>query len=147
MKSEDGTVQIVLPKGWISAKLDGPGKIQARCFGKNAFALVVSEAKADFAKVDSIDGYAKLVLDIEAKKTVMPDREVGPPRKLQVNGKDALQYEVRGSLNNIRLIFVKTYIESGSHWNQVSQWTTPSHIDEARPDFDAIVKSFRDLSK
>jgi hypothetical protein len=145
-RSQDGTLEVMLPAGWAPAVLNGPGKIQAASSRKNAYALVVSEAKVDFAKLDTLDAYASFVLDLEQKKTKMPDRTISAPEKIKVNGKDALRYEVHGTLNNVRFVFVKTFIESGTHWNQVSCWTTPSHLDESRPDFEAIVSSFRDLS-
>src|SRR5277367_2178733 len=82
LRSKDGTIEIALPDGWQQATLAGPGKIQATAPDKDAFAIVVSEAKMDFNHT-KLDDYVAAILKLEGDKTTMTDRVVDPPRKFK----------------------------------------------------------------
>ena len=66
-------------------------------------------------------------------------------KDLKIGNYPAVQYEVRGMVGNLNVIYVKTFIETPTRWNQVLCWTTPSHLDEVRPDFQSIYESFKEL--
>ena len=145
-KSKDGRVQIHLPDGWNEAELPGSiGKIQAKAGpDKNAYVSVISEPKEDVHH-HSIQEYAQSILKIEAGKSKLADRTVSDPKDMKVGDYSAVQYEVRGTMGNVSLVYVKTFVETPTRWNQVLCWTTPSHLNDVRGDFQSIWESFKEV--
>jgi hypothetical protein len=144
--SKDGRVQIHLPSGWHEAELPGSiGKIQAKAAAdRDAYVSVISEPKEDLHH-DSIQDYARSILKIEASKGKLSNRSTTGPKDLKVGDYPAVQYEVRGTAGNINVVYVKTFVETPTRWNQILCWTTPSHLDDVRGDFQAIYESFKEL--
>jgi predicted small secreted protein len=145
-KSADGRIQLHLPSGWREAEIQGSiGKIQAKSGAdKDAFVSVISEPKADLHH-DSIQDYAHSILAIEAGKGKLANRTVSEPKNLKIGECPAVQYEVRGTVGHTNIVYVKTFVETATRWNQVLCWTTPSHLDDVRADFQAIDESFKEL--
>jgi hypothetical protein len=75
LRSADGRLEVSLPTGWAATVLEGPGQIHATSTAKNAFAIVVSEPKEDFA-FKRIDEYAARILRLEKEKAQLEDRVV-----------------------------------------------------------------------
>jgi hypothetical protein len=144
--SKDGRLQLHLPSGWHEAELPGSiGKIQAKASAeKDAYVTVISESKEDLHH-NSIQEYASSILKIEANKAKLSNRTVSAPTDMKVGAYPAVQYEVRGTLGNLNIVYVKTFIETPSRWNQVVCWTIPSHLDDERGEFQSIYESFKEL--
>ena len=143
-ESKDGRVAITLPEGWEDAA-ELPNKvaqIKAKNIAISAFAVVLSEPRDDFVDM-TLERYAQIVLD-EGKERLR-DRHVSEPKKLTVNGYPALQYDITASTDTVKLVFVRTIIESPTRYNEVVTWTTPSHVAKAKPQMEAILKSFREV--
>jgi hypothetical protein len=147
VQSKDKRVQVVLPIDWEPATLPNAiGKLQAKCTAKNAYLQIVSEAKEDFDH-NSLQEYADTILKIEADKTKSNDRKVTGPQQLTINGHNVLRYESRQTLKNVKLVFVKTFVETPKRWNQIIVWTVPSEFDEVQDDIQKIVNSFEEVQK
>jgi hypothetical protein len=95
----------------------------------------------------TLDEYARHVMELENAKSTLRDRTVSEPRKVKVNGTDAIVYEIRGTLKDAKLVYLKTFIESANRWNQLTCFTTPSHLDDATADFNLIAESFKEIPK
>jgi hypothetical protein len=142
--SDDGKIQVDLPSGWEKTSMPGPGKLQLKCPAKNAFAIVISESKSDFTHETLADYAHWIITEIEAKKKGLSDRQLTGPTERTINGHAALVYEQRAVVNSLKLIYVKTFVESQTRWNQIAGWTAPSCFDDAKSDFEAIVQTFRE---
>jgi len=66
-------------------------------------------------------------------------------KEMQIGDYPAVRYEVSGTLGNLSVLYVKTFIETPTRWNQVLCWTTPSHLEDVRGDFQSIWNSFKEL--
>jgi hypothetical protein len=138
--------QVTLPDGWVVGEPQkDTGIVLAKNEDLHGHAQVVSESKEDFTH-KNIAEYAGAVLKIEEAKTKLKDRQVSEPRKLEVNGMPAVQYEVHGAAQNTKLVYLKTFIETPNRWNQVVCWTIPSHWDECQPGFKSIYESLKETS-
>src|SRR4051812_45492978 len=85
LRSKGELVEVNLPAGWEAATLpNNVSKIQAKCAGKNAFVVVISEAKEDF-NYASLREYADAVLRLEEKKSSSQDRVVAGPKNVKLN--------------------------------------------------------------
>jgi hypothetical protein len=143
--SADGTIEVELPEGWETTVFsNAPGKIQAKSDAKGAYTTVVSEAKEDLT-AQTVDDYAAIILKLEHDKGKIADFTVDGSQKAKYGGHDARIYTVRGVVQNVKIIFIKSFIESKQHWNYINCWSTPSHIKAAKDDCTALAKSFREL--
>ncbi len=143
LQSKDSKLEVVLPDGWEAATLPNPSaKLQAKCLEKAAFCIVISESKEDFGH-NSLEEYAKMILELEEHRSKLENRSVSGPKLIKLNGVDAIQYEIRGTTKNLKLHFLKTFIESPTRWNDVMCWTTPSHWEELQDDFQQINETFK----
>ena len=59
-----------------------------------------------------------------------------------MNGHSAIQFEITGIVNQLKVHYVHTFIESDTRYNQLMCWTTPSNVESARPEFEALLQSF-----
>jgi hypothetical protein len=142
VQSKNGHAQVVLPDGWEVANLKpGSSTISGKSAEKGGYFLVIVEAKADFAKIKTIEDYAATVLKIEEKNTKLENRSLSKGKKLTVHGYPAVQYQVTGTTKNVNFAWVKTFVALPTQFSQVSCWTTPSHLEECRTDFTAITES------
>jgi hypothetical protein len=148
VQSKDKRVEATLPRGWETAALLGASDrfIQGKCSAKNAYVEVVHEPKQDFNH-KSVREYAKVILGIQGKRSKLANRTVSPQKELKVSGADAVQFEVRGTLNNVNVVYLETFIETPSYWTHVSEWTTPSHWNDVQDDFRAIYESLAEVPK
>jgi hypothetical protein len=146
VSSPNHRVQITLPKGWKTAVLPGASEefLQAKCPAKNACVMVIGEAKQDF-KHQSLLQYARSILAQQKAKSKLIDRTYLEPKELKISGANAIQVQVRGSLKNVNLVYLDTFIETATGWNQVLCWTLPSCWDECQDDFRAILESLTEL--
>ena len=144
LQSKDNRLEVTLPSGWESATLPNTiGEIQAKCPAKTAFAIVISEAKADFKQM-RLEEYADIVQKLEHKKDVLEGGSITGPTKTKLNGVDVVQYEMRGTVKNVKICYLMTFIESPTRWNQIMCWTMPSHWEDSQDDFRKIAESFHE---
>jgi hypothetical protein len=135
----------MLPSGWQVTDLpEAVGTLQAKSVRKGAFVSLISEPKEDL-NFKTIDEYAETILTIEGKQRTIQARTISPAKRLNLNGRSAIQYEVRGILDNIKIVYLKTFVESESRWTQVMAWTSPSHWNEVQDDFRVLNQSFHEL--
>ena len=146
VQSQDNRVEITLPRGWRTTTLPGASEryIQATCPVKNAFVEVISEAKQDLQH-KSLLSYARSIATRQAANSKLSDRIVSKPREPWFNGTKAIQFEIRGTLKNVNFVYLDTFIETPTCWNQILCWTTPSYWEGARDgDFRAIIESLKE---
>jgi hypothetical protein len=148
VQSKDKRIQITLPDGWESTSLPGITDrwIQAKSTDKTAFVIVLSEAKGDL-KIKSVKEYMDVIMKAQRGKKILEDRTESEPKKLKINGADAIQLEVRGTSKNVNLAYLETFIEFQNRWCHVTTWTVPSNWDECQADFRAIYESLKEVPK
>jgi hypothetical protein len=142
VKSADGRSQVRLPAGW-SVKSDPSDKadLQVGNAQQDAFLIVRTEPKVDFAdKITSRD-HARMTLGRLVKG--LDDAEVARgPTELLVGGRPAVQYEVHGTAEHLRVIFLHTTVDGNESFHQLVAWTLPSRLESNRKTLEAIIDSF-----
>jgi hypothetical protein len=141
--SSDGRSQITLPKGWKEyRKLHDDAEIQAAYLSKESYVIVLSESKEDFDEM-TIEKHSKLtrtgIMESLKKPTInrLPD--------LTVNGKPAIQYEIRGVMNNIKIVYLHTTVETKGYFHQILAWTLKSKYNDNKGNMQKIIKSFKQI--
>jgi hypothetical protein len=67
--------------------------------------------------------------------------------KLTIGGQPALEYEITGAADNLKLCYLHTTVELGGYFHQVIAWTLSSRCRSGKPQLRQIVESFRLAAK
>lgn len=144
----DGRSRLTLPVGWqVRDDLHEKAELQAADRQEQAFLIVLTELKADFAEDVTYRDHARMTLDILQKGAESFTIASGPTN-LTINGLAAVQHEVTAvvSENRIRVTYLHTTVDGKKAFHQVMGWASASRIDEQRGTLATMIASFEDLS-
>lgn len=126
LEAPDDSSQVVLPEGWeAEPELNPVAQIQAANRQQQMYLIVRAQPKAE------LDGLTKEEFSERSReqlKTQLTEvEEAGPnPTVTQVGEFDAVQYEIRGSNNEIGVVYLHTTVETPEHFTQILTWTSPT---------------------
>lgn len=142
LKSPDGQTQVTIPTGWKEDKtLHEEAVIQARDVASEVCVLVFTESKDDFDEM-TVDKYSELIRSHTMEAIKSP--QLSSPSRLTINGYPALQYEIRGSVDNVKLVYLQVAVESAQSFHQIVTWTTPSLFEKNRSQMESVIASFKE---
>lgn len=142
LTAPDKTSQITLPGTWTAqTNLNPEAQIQAANWTQGLYLIVLSEAK-DKLKGMTRDKHSQITRELLTKNLVQP--QVSKPTTVtQVNGNPAIQYEIRGSLNNFSVQFLHTTIETPTQFVQILAWAPPEAYERNKAELQAILQTYR----
>lgn len=140
--TELGYAQITLLPRWRCADaLNDQAGLQATDPLRQRFVVVISESREDFeSSVDLSDHAARTLTQLSDSLRVIA---INGPREIEVGGFKALQFEVEGFHNGIRLVYLHTTIEGRRAFHQVLAWAPRSRFD--RQVFERLLAGFEEL--
>lgn len=137
-------VQITVPDGWRIARegLRRNADIYAVYPSRDLYAMVLSERAAVLSQFDLEDNatqYRRLI------RSELDDYE-GEDRlgTSSVDGKPAVQYEIRGRVDGVPVVYLHTTIKGADSYYQVVGWTTEDGYEANEEVLKAIAQSFRE---
>ena len=149
--SPDGRISITAPAGWKKGTFKSNlGKIRVSNRAQQGYGEVIIESKSDLKDGLTVSGYAEIVLKKVAVKMTSTtgsteNPNVSEPTSLTINGYPAMRYEIRATVQNTKLIYARTFVETPDFFVQVMLWTIPSHLAENQADFDSIADSLKQI--
>lgn len=142
--ASDRQSQITLPKGWkVKPDLHDEAEIQVGTALGQAYLLVLSEFKQDFDEI-TYEQHSQLSRTGLLEKLKNAQVRSGPTQ-LTINGMPAVQYEVRGSVDGVKLVYLHTTIDGKASFHQVITWTTPSRYAKNKATMQSVITSFKEL--
>jgi hypothetical protein len=146
VKSTDGQFQVTIPSGWSAqSALNDAADIQVANPRTESYVIVLSEPKADFEN-PTIEWHSELTRTMMLKSLTGGQITAGP-KEFQINGQPALQYEIRGTVGSIKVVYLHTTVDTGQHLHQILAWTLPSHYDDNRAEMESVINSFKATPK
>lgn len=140
----DGKSQLTVPGTWSAQKdLNDNATIQTGNVLAEQYTIVISESKEDFTASMDLDEYAD-VIRTSAKKT-LTDAVLSENRSLTINGYPAVQFEVDGSVSNIKAKWLYTLIDAPKNFHQVLAWSSASKYEKNKPVFTEVANSFKEI--
>ena len=61
----------------------------------------------------------------------------------EVNGKDAVQYEIRGQVDGTAVVYLHTTVRGDENYYQVVGWTRADAFNRYRDELQQVITSFR----
>ena len=136
IKSRDGQFQITVYGGMTeNSTLNEAADIQAANIYSEMYAVVLSESKVDFEDSMTLADYRELSHIPFLQSIGATDSTV--QEITTVHGDKALQCEIHATVDGIKVGYVITHVDTGSHFHQVLAWTLESRFDANR---DTLIK-------
>ncbi|MFQ3627680.1 MAG: hypothetical protein SNJ81_08915 [Cyanobacteriota bacterium] len=141
--SEDGQTAITLPLGWVKDnELNDRAQLEASNRAEQMYLIVLTQPKAEFRGMQR-ETYAEITRGYLTRR--LEKSEVsGPTPVSQVGGNPAVQYQVRGSLNNIDVLYLHTVVETPTRFAQILAWTPPADFEKNQPTLQQVNQSFQE---
>lgn len=141
----DGQSQLTVPGSWkVQKDLNDMAEIQVANLSQEQYMMVITESKADFDDID-LAQYAETSLDWSLEAVVAEERP--DPQSMTIDGKPAVQYELHGTVENMKLVYWITSVEGTDNYYQMVAWTRASQAEKNAPIFAEVANSFREVVK
>jgi len=141
VKSSDGKFQLTVPDGWKETSgLHDKARIQVANEGAELYVIVLTESKSD-SGADTLDKFTELMRN--ALKEQKGATDTAQPESVTVNGNEARQFELHGTLNNVKAVTLVNIVETQDHFHQVISWTSQAKYDENKATLKQVIDSFR----
>lgn len=142
IRSSDGKIQVSVPPSWKSTtELNDKAELQVSDVPNEMYMIVLTDNKADYTDMD-LDRHSVATLDALTKAMTYSNR-VGPT-KMTINGNPAIQYEVRGEIKSVNVVYIHTTVETSQHYQQIVSWTLQSKYAEREATLKDAINSFKE---
>lgn len=140
-KSDDGDYQVRTTSDWEDAEgsLNEEADLQINNLRKEKYFIALIEAKEDLGDASLNDYYDFVTEPFISSLEDVTQSDVG---NVTVNGNDALQYTVEGTIDNIEIVYLVTIVETPTHYAQLMAWTLKSKWNELKDEYEDVVNSF-----
>lgn len=141
--ARDRKSQLTVPVSWkdVPTSLRNDlAVIQLGDLRREQYVIVITMDHNDF---EDFDAFA--AASVDGAKQVLDGPEVSQPRNLTIGGLPAVQYEITGKTQGVKIAFWYTMVAGKNAFYQVVTWTLPSRRTEAEPTITEVVNSFREL--
>lgn len=141
--SANGKLRITVPSAWQEKKgLNDSADLQAAYTPSEMYVIVLSEPKEDLQEM-TLEGHSKITR--EALLEGVKDPVVTGPFALQVDGRPAIQYEIRGGVDHIKVVYLHVTVDGQKFYHQILAWTVPSRFEANKPTLEGIIQRFKEL--
>jgi hypothetical protein len=141
--SYDGRFQVTVPGGWKEDNtLHDEAELEVSHRSTKMYTIVLAESKEDFHEM-TLQGHSDITR-AGLKESVKVERESGPV-SLTIDGHPALQYEIEAVLDNTKIIYLHTTVESPAYFYQILGWTIPSRYKKDPETLKKITEKFHEL--
>ncbi|MCC6271864.1 MAG: hypothetical protein IT572_00230 [Deltaproteobacteria bacterium] len=141
--SANGKLRITVPAAWQEKKgLNDSADLQAAYTPSEMYVVVLSEPKEDLQDM-TLDQHSKLTR--EALLTGVKDPVVTGPFAVQVDGRPAVQYEIRGGVDHVKVVYLHVTVDGLKYYHQILAWTVPSRFEANKPTLEGVVQRFKEL--
>ncbi|MEO1591013.1 MAG: hypothetical protein AAFU71_06945 [Cyanobacteria bacterium J06632_22] len=135
-------LRITIPNTWETVDLLRPdADIYVADQDAALYVLVLADDKdtlvGDFSLEDNSSQYRR-VLARQLNEPVQTATSV-----TKVNGKDAVQYEIRGQVDGTAVVYLHTTVRGDENYYQVVGWTRADEFNNRRDELQEVITSFR----
>ena len=139
--SADGKERILVPSSWKSLpELNEGASVAAGNKFQEEYLIVLSENKTDLADLDLEKHH-----QFTRNETVgnLKDGSATPAVPLTIDGHPALQDEISGTADNVKIVFLHTTVDRGEYIHQILAWTLKSRWESKKARLQEVTRSFR----
>jgi bifunctional DNA-binding transcriptional regulator/antitoxin component of YhaV-PrlF toxin-antitoxin module len=143
LTSPDGRFQLTIPGGWRKdTELNEKAEISASNRAREMYVVVLSESKRDFASDMTLEKFTELSRN--AMMGNVRGAQATAPTPTSVSGHPAMQYELRGTVENVNIAYLNTTVETPGDYHQIIAWTLPSRFNDNQATLREVTQSFKE---
>lgn len=146
-KSEDGKLQVSAPTSWSEiSDIKSMNPLYTIGIGDlktEKYLGVITESKENFDGMTLDKYYDAITTQIKQK---IADVEITNVSDTTINGCKAKTFQLKGTVNNVKITYINAIIEAPKAFDQVNTWTLSTKFDKNKTELENAVKSFKDLS-
>ncbi len=143
LRNEESDVQLTLPEGWVDVQnLRPDADLYVAREDRTMYVLVLADPKRSEVGTFSLENNATQYLSF-LDRGLSNERPERATNMTSLNGLDAVQYEVRGRIDNVPIVYLHTTVEGETNYYQVVAWTTAREYADARGELQDVIESFR----
>ncbi|MFD0895860.1 hypothetical protein KBB96_07925 [Luteolibacter ambystomatis] len=140
VSSTDHHIRARIPGHWKTmTDLNKQATLQVGNTTRTEFFVVISEPKAELEL--TLDEYADLASEHVMGALQKPER--GTKTRVTIDGNPAIQYELKGTIQKVPLVYLQTTVESADGFHQLIMWTIQSKQAIAFPIFKDVLESLK----
>lgn len=143
-KSEDSKFQVSASSNWEDAEglIHPESELQIYDPNKEKYFMTLLESKEDFN-----DSSLQMYYDLTTEPFIssLENSEQGEVKEVTINGNKALQYTLKGTVDNVNAAYLITIIETPTHYGQLLAWTLQSKWDEYQEELTNVTNSFKEV--
>jgi hypothetical protein len=140
-KSDDGRLQLELTSDWEATEKKPDVELRIHHSTKSMLIKVTIDPKEDY---DGLEGYATKYLKGFGEEH-LKNREVGPLKRLQINGYPAIQCQVIGSMNGAKYVYTVTALDMPSFFIHVQTSAPPSVFAKNKDELINAINGLREV--
>ncbi|MEM9482354.1 MAG: hypothetical protein AAGA83_01535 [Cyanobacteria bacterium P01_F01_bin.116] len=143
LTNEKTDVELTLPDGWVNVQdLRPDADLYVADQDRTMYVLVLSDPKRSevgaFSLADNSDQYLSFL-----NRGLTQEQPEVATTMTTLNGLNALQYEVRGRVDNVPIVYLHTTVEGKTDYYQVVAWTTAEKYGTTKGELQTVVQSFQ----
>ncbi|MBT9314335.1 hypothetical protein [Leptothoe spongobia] len=143
LTNENSDVELTLPNGWVDVQnLRPDADLYVAHEDRTMYVMVLSDPKRSEVGTFSLANNSDQYLSFLDRGLTQEQAEV-PTTMTSLNGLNALQYEVRGRVDNLPIVYLHTTVEGNENYYQVVGWTTVEKYGAAKEELQTVIQSFR----
>lgn len=143
LMGDDGSSEMTFPYGWMEMDDIHPeGNIQASRIDASGehFFVSITESKQDFSDDITLEVYYDLLIDMQ--ESLIQNKQYTDPEFLTIDGNEAMQFELTGEVDKVKIGYLFTLIETEHALYQTFFWTKQSELDEHADTYRDIIQTF-----
>ncbi|OBY77836.1 hypothetical protein BBG47_19705 [Paenibacillus sp. KS1] len=143
-KSADSRMELTLTDNWLEYPLNEEAEISAVYPTGNEFVIVIPDDREEMGDIKTLEDYYDVLYENNYSEFAS-EGAVKEPKRVNINGLPALQFEIQGVLENKeKIAMIITLIESPKQFTQIQFWTAPSKIEQKRERFIEAAASYKE---
>ncbi|MEA5465479.1 hypothetical protein [Leptothoe sp. PORK10 BA2] len=143
LANQESDVELTLPQGWVDVQnLRSDADLYAAREDRTMYVMVLADPRGSevgsFVLADNADQYLSFL-----DRGMTQEQAKVPTSMTSLNGMKALQYEVKGRVDNVPVVYLHTTVEGSTNYYQVVAWTTAENYSAAKGELQTVIQSFR----
>jgi hypothetical protein len=145
LTSADGRYEITVPGGWREDReLNAQADLTASNRLQELYVVILNENKQDFADDSTLQNFTWTKR--ESGMSYVSSQVTTDPMPIIINGYPAMQFEVHGVVDHMKIGYIVTTIETSGSYHYVISWTLESAFAANKAALQQVIQSFKETA-
>jgi hypothetical protein len=145
LTSPDGKFQITVPGGWREDReLNEEADLTASNRFQEVYIVVLNENKQDYTNDSTLENFTWTKR--ESGMSNVSSQVTTDPTPIIINGNQAMQYELHGVVDHMKIGYIITTIETSGSYHFLIAWTLESRFGANKNALQEVTRSFKETT-